>query len=178
MKKLIIAVVTMFVGQFSLANEISLAFSDELIDLRLTQTYEQDFFGRFAYLHTDTDEVEADQLSFTFGTVGKLDDFNVLLGLRPYWIDAEDETGYGLALGVGASMEIYPRLTTGAKVFYSPEVLTGSDLDSMLDIELQLAFQVIENGALFAGYRDIELDTGNGDVDVYDSFFVGVSLTF
>jgi len=184
MKKLIAigmaAGLTSLVSLTSVANEISLGISDEMVDLRLTSDYEQDFFGRLAYLHTDTDDVEADQLSFTFGTVGKLDYVDVMLGLRPYWIDAESESGYGVALGAGASMELIPRFSVSAEVFYSPEILTGSDIDNSLDMEVQLSFQPIENGAVFVGYRDIELelDSGAGDIDVYDSYYLGVSLTF
>ena len=101
-----------------------------------------------------------------------------MLGLRPYWIDAENETGYGVALGAGVNIEIIPKFFAGAKAFYSPDVLTGGDIDNSLDIELPLSFQVIDNGAIFAGYRDIELDTEFGDIDIYDSYYVGVSLTF
>lgn len=170
-----------FVGitnQVAMANEISLAISDEMIDLRLTTDYEQDFFGRLEFLHTDIDGNTADQLAFTFGTVGTLDNVNVMLGLRPYWIKAESETGYGLALGGGGSMEVAPRLFVGGEFFYTPEVLSGSDVDNGLDLALQVSFQAIENGAVFAGYRDIEIDTGAGDVDVYDSYYLGVSLSF
>ncbi len=178
MQRLLVLVAAMLFLQGAQANEISLAISDELVDLRLQSDYEKDFLGRFAYLHADNDGIDTDMLSYTFGTVGQMDRFDMLLGLRPYWIDAESESGFGMALGLGGSTVLTGKLSAGAEIFYAPEILTGGDVDDKLDIELKLNYQLIENGALFAGYRDIELDTDAGDIDVYDSYFVGVSLSF
>ena len=178
MKKIITFGLMALASQLSTANEISLAISDELVELRMESNYEQDFFGRFAYMHADSNGVDSDQLSYTFGVEGKIDRTNVMLGLRPYWIDAENETAYGLALGLGGSTEIVSKLTVGAEIFYAPEILTGGDVDDSLDMEVRLSYQLIENGAIFGGYREIELDADVGDVDVYDSFFLGVALTF
>ena len=83
----------------------------------------------------------------------------------------------GAADGFNADPEIHIPLPDYMRDVQSALELIGAGQMGQ-DLELKLNFQVIENGALFGGYRDIELDTDAGDADVYDSFFLGVSLTF
>lgn len=170
-----------FLGLISfsaLANEIELSISDQLIDLRLTSQFEQDFSGRLSYMHSDDEDIDADQLSYTFSTKGKVDLFDIMLGARLFLLDAESQDGYGVALGGGASMEVIDKLTLGVEAFFSPDIITGGDLENTLEIDFRAGYQLIDNGTVFLGYRIFEVDTDVGDIDIYDGAYVGIKFTF
>jgi hypothetical protein len=63
MNKIFFIVLFLFWGNVVSSNEIELSLSDELVDIRFKADYEQGFFGRLAYMHSDADGIEADQLS-------------------------------------------------------------------------------------------------------------------
>ncbi len=163
----------------AIANDIELSISDEMIDLRFTADYEQDFSGTFALLHADHKKVESDQVSYTFATRGKVERVDVLLGARLFFLDAENEDGFGAALGIGGQAALAEKVFLTGQVFYSPEIITGGDFESSLDAEFRVSYQLIENGSLYVGYRIFEVDTEKfGTVDIYDDPFVGIKFTF
>ena len=150
-----------------------------MVDFRFRADYGQDFFGRLAFMHSDADGIDTDQLSYTFATQGIVDSFDVILGLRPFWIDAENEEGFGAALGIGGSAALGTKLTVSAEFFYAPDIITGGDIDDSFDMELRLGYQIIDNGSIYVGYRELEVDSEDaGDIDIYDDFFLGVNLRF
>ena len=160
------------------ANEIELSFSDDLIDLRFNAAFEQDFSGELALLHADFEGIDTDQISYTFAAHGQRDRFDISLGLRFFLIDAEREDGYGAGLGLGIGTQIIDKVFAEGEVYYSPDILTGGDLENTLDAEVRLNYQLIDNGQLFIGYRWFEIDTDHGDFDVYDDPVIGIKFTF
>ena len=178
-KRFFIVLFLFFWSNVVSSDEIELSLSDELIDIRFKTDYGPDLFGRLAYMRSDSHDIDTDQLSYTFATQGVIDQFNAILGLRPFWIDAEDEDGFGLALGLGGNVELVKNLIASAELFYAPKIITGGDIDDSRDLELRLGYQIIENGSIFVGYRDLEVEIENArEIDIYDDFFVGVNLRF
>lgn len=174
----------------AVANEVEASLSDALVDFRFTSDFEQDFMGRFAIMHSEDDEaagndVDANLISYTFGSHGQRDRFDISLGGRVFFMDIDVDVpggasgnGLGLALGFGVSAELLPKLSAGIEAYYSPDVLTGGDLDSTLDTELRVSYQVIDNGSVFVGYRLLEAEVNDDDGDVYDGGVLGMRLSF
>ena len=161
------------------SDEIELSLNDELIDIRVKADYGSDFFGPLAYMRSDSDGIDTDLLSYTFATQGMVDRYNVILGLRPFWIDTEDGEGFGAAVGAGGNMELATNIIVSAEFFYAPKIITGGDIDDSLDMELRIGYQIIENGSIYVGYRELDVDVEDGDnIDIYDDFFVGINLRF
>jgi len=177
MNKLITGIAATLLAVGVHANDIELAISDELIDLRLVTDYEKDFSGSFAYMHADQDRIESDQLSYTFATQGKLKRLNILLGARAFFLDVENVDGYGVALGGGGSLALIEKVSLSGELFYAPDIITGGDFDHTRDISLRLNYQLIDNGAVFIGYRDFEVDAGP-DVDIYQDPYLGIRFSF
>lgn len=160
------------------ANELELSINEELIDLRFTSEYEKNFAGQLAFMHSDFEDLGSNQLSYKFFTQDKVGEFEVELGAKGFWLDTEDDSGFGVALGVGAAIELLPKLFAGASVYYSPDIITGGDFDNSFEVDARLAYQLLENGSLFVGYRRLEADTGRIDIDVYDDAYFGVKFQF
>ncbi|MBT8140072.1 MAG: hypothetical protein KJP25_09900 [Gammaproteobacteria bacterium] len=161
------------------ANDIELAISNDMIDLRFRAEYERDFSGTFAFLHADFKDIESDQVSYGFETRGQIENVIVKLGSRLFFIDAGRADGFGAALGVGAEAFIVEKVSATGQFYYSPQIITGGDLESTLDAEVRVNYQLIENGALFIGYRVYEIDAEKGgSVDIYDDPYLGIKFTF
>lgn len=164
----------------SFANDVQLAISEELIDVRFVAEYEQGFSGALAYMHSGHHNTDTDALSYTFATQGKVDLIDVLLGARLFWLDSEDEHVYGVALGGGVKANIIDKLSASGEAYYAPDVTTGGDSENILDLSTQLNYQLIENGTVFVGYRFYEIDTDNRfrNDEIYDAPYIGVKFSF
>ena len=161
------------------ANEIELSISDEIIDLRFAASYEQDFSGTFALLHADHNDVKSDQMSYTFATRGTIDRVDITLGTRLFLLGVDSDGGFGAALGIGANANVMGKVFVTGEVFYAPEIITGGDFNSTLDAELRLCYQLIDNGLLYIGYRQFEVDgKKSGKQDIYEDPFIGIKFTF
>lgn len=178
-KKCAAIFVSAILSHAAIANEMEVSLSEDHIDFRFTSDFDQDFMGRFAIMHAEEDDGDANVVSYTFGTRGERDGFDISLGGRAFWIDAESENALGLALGFGVAYEVLPRLKTGVEIYYSPDILTSGDLDSSLDIEARASYKVIDNGSVFVGFRRYEIEDDNGaDADIVDGVLIGMRLTF
>ena len=162
----------------AMANELALGISDEFIELKLTQAYGDEYSGEFGLLRADDDDVDAKQLSYRFSTEDRVDEFDLRLGAQFYWLDVEDEDGFGVALGLSAARQLAGKLGFMGSIYYAPDILTSGDLESSLEFDAKLNYQLLENGAIFAGYRSYDADTEVADFDVYDDFYLGVRFSF
>ena len=158
------------------ANELELSINEELIDLRFTSSYEKDFSGQLAFMHSDFNDLSADKISYRFFTSDS--DSGLQLGAKVFWLDVEEEGGFGLALGGGISRSLSEKLDLGLQVHYAPDIVTGGDFDNMLEYDVRLNYQMVENGSFFFGYRNIEADNGSFDLEVYDDPYFGLKFEF
>lgn len=166
-------------GASATANEIEASLGADHVDFRLTSEFEQDFSGRFAILHGEENDVDSNLVSYSFVTRGEREGFDISLGGRAFWMDVESDNSLGLALGFGVAYEIIPKLDAGVEVYYSPDILTSGDLDNSLDLEARVSYQVIDNGTVFIGFRNFEVEHESGvDFDIVDGGFLGMRLSF
>jgi len=158
------------------ANELELSINEEFIDLRFTSAYEQDFAGEFALMHSDSNDLTADQVSYRFFTSDS--ETGLQLGARAFWLDVESEGGFGIGLGLGVTRSLSEKMAVGFQLHYAPDIITGGDFDNVLEYDVRLNFQMVENGSFFIGYRNIEADNGTVDIDVYEDPYFGLKFEF
>jgi len=158
------------------ANELELSINEEFIDLRFTSEYEQDFSGEFALMHSDSNDLTADQVSYRFFTSDS--DTGLQLGAKAFWLDVESEGGYGIGLGLGVTRSLSEKIAMEFQLHYAPDIITGGDFDNVLEYDVRLNFQIVENGSFFIGYRNLEADNGTVDIDVYEDPYFGLKFEF
>ena len=158
------------------ANELELSINEEFIDLRFTSEYEQDFSGEFALMHSDSNDLTADQVSYRFFTSDS--DTGLQLGAKAFWLDVESEGGYGIGLGLGVTRSLSEKIAMEFQLHYAPDIITGGDFDNVLEYDVRLNFQIVENGSFFIGYRNLEADNGTIDIDVYEDPYFGLKFEF
>ncbi len=73
-------------------------------------------------------------------------------------------------------------ITINASVYYAPEVLTIEDANSFLEYGVNVRFEVIENGLIVLGYRNIntdyKIDNIKTDVNYNHSGYLGFKFAF
>ena len=77
--------------------------------------------------------------------------------------------------------DLIPMRLNGS-LYYAPEVLSFSDADSYLEYRISYDIEVIKNGSITIGYRNIETNYKNshtrGDFTYNDSFYAGFKIGF
>ncbi|MAV76189.1 MAG: hypothetical protein CL691_06175 [Cellvibrionales bacterium] len=165
------------------ANEIALSIYEELIDFRMTSHLQQNFAGELAVMHTNFEDNGADQISYRFYNQDELGSVNFELGARLYWLDAEtpqgqDIDGHGLTLDIGSNHQLSDALLLELNISYAPDIITGGDFENVTEWDVRLSYQLVEKGNLFVGLRNLEVDTGQQDFDVYDDAYFGLKFEF
>ena len=61
---------------------------------------------------------------------------------------------------------------------YAPDIITGGDFENITEWDARLSYQLVEKGSLFIGLRNLEVDTGEQDFDVYDDAYFGLKFEF
>ena len=73
-----------------------------------------------------------------------------------------------------------PIVVSGA-ISYAPSVLSFKDADSYFEGRAEIGLQIIEQGELFVGYRQIDTDFENrygGDYEYNDAAYIGFKVRF
>ncbi|AUB79034.1 MULTISPECIES: YfaZ family outer membrane protein [Spiribacter] len=96
--------------------------------------------------------------------------------------DPRDATGAALAVGAKArwTLPMYNRAAVAGGVYFAPSATTVSDIDGYQEYSVRGEFKVLEDAAVYLGYRKIELsfDDGGSDRDFDDGVFAGFNLQF
>lgn len=107
------------------------------------------------------------------------------LGLRLMAINTEyavNNSGMSVALG-GYYRYTFPkanRFSVLGSLYYSPQVLSFQNIDSMYQMEVRGEYRTLRNALVFLryGFTSVDLDGANGDVDMNKGIGIGISTTF
>lgn len=72
---------------------------------------------------------------------------------------------------------VIPIMISGA-VSYAPPVLSFEDADRYFEGRAELSLQIVEQGSLFVGYRQIKTDFIGGNYKYNESVYVGFKVRF
>jgi hypothetical protein len=102
------------------------------------------------------------------------------IGLRGLYVDGEDVSGEVVALAgsVDARLPQINRVVFSATGLYSPDPLSFGNAKEYAELDLNVGYEVLRNARLYAGYRNIGIDFGDGRHTVDNGFLGGLRLTF
>ena len=72
-------------------------------------------------------------------------------------------------------------LSVGGCLYYAPEVLSMNDADNFLEYRVELDAEVIDNGHVIAGYRNLDTNYDSkhgGDINYNKSAYIGFRFAF
>lgn len=126
---------------------------------------------------------------FTAQTQGQLannENVNGGFGGRAYYI-SPDKGDNLTALALGGYLDFVipqaPEVTISGELFYAPSMTVSDDWENITHLELKVSYQLFENAAVYAGFRQFEADydapaTLDGDVEFDDGVNFGFTLQF
>ncbi|EWH11557.1 YfaZ family protein [Catenovulum agarivorans DS-2] len=98
------------------------------------------------------------------GPVQEMPDVVAGLGGKIYFNDINDENMQAFALGGYAKYQIpsAKHISLTGEFYYAPGITASDDIDYQTDLNLRVSYQLLPNGAFFAGYRHIQVNIENG----------------
>lgn len=104
------------------------------------------------------------------------------VGVRSVFTSHSGDDFIALPILFGFKHKIYsgaiPVGTIGAKLLYAPSPLAFQDADKYVEYRIEATVQIIENVEIYAGYRNIDTDYKQQDVDYTDSGYLGFRFIF
>lgn len=104
------------------------------------------------------------------------------LGLKFNRTEVASESFMSLPLGIEASYRFYPfgtlPLKIGAAFYYAPAPLAFERADRYQEERIYLDLELIRYGALTVGYRNIDTDFEQVDMNYNDSVYAGFKFMF
>ncbi|APX94748.1 hypothetical protein BWR19_18490 [Halomonas sp. 1513] len=114
--------------------------------------------------------------------VDRNSDLDIGIGAR--WSQYDTDYGNGGGLGLGGYGYAYlpqaPAVSLGGYAFYTPSVVTTSDLDDSLELGVRARYAFTRNVDGYVGYRRLraDFDTSPGNQTLDSGAHAGVRLTF
>jgi hypothetical protein len=110
-------------------------------------------------------------------------DVNLAAGLGGRLLYSRLGSSNGGALALGGQVEARPasfnRLGLSASTYYAPSITSFADLDRYLESTVSLDYEVIHDGSIYGGYRNVKQSIGSsGNTTVDNGLNVGVRLKF
>lgn len=116
-----------------------------------------------------TGDVGSQQLNVTAG-----------LGGRLLYVYKDSKNGGALAVGgqLAAKLPQYNRLGLSASSYYAPNILTVGRLDRSWENTVDLDYELIRNGNVYVGYRNLRQDVDGHRGTTDNGFHAGFRLKF
>ena len=132
--------------------------------------------------YVDANFINAEDTLFGFGLFVENSPINYQniafsIGLRTVFTDNGNDSFSAIPIMLGAKARMYlgnlPKSNLGIKFAYAPSPLTFQDADSYFEYRIEVDMSIIENINIYLGYRNIDTNYEERDVNYNDSFYVG-----
>ena len=166
----------------SMADSLDLGLSNDMAMAAYGTNYSKDISTQLTLLHANVDEQRSTFASFGFFTGQKYGDIQPRLGAKVFGLDGEGKHTdiYGIALALGADFQLAPKLSFSLDAAYAPHIITGGDYDHYYDVAARFSYQLVQNGALYVGYQDMQAinDDNEHDYEISQGAVFGVKFLF
>ncbi len=106
------------------------------------------------------------------------------VGPKLYWVSADTNNAYGLAVALGGKLRYklrsLPRTLVQGSAHYAPGITSTVDVDSLLETNLRMGYELLPTANTYIGYRRIMVEFGRAkQTQTVDSgVYVGLEMTF
>ncbi|MER2490963.1 YfaZ family outer membrane protein [Catenovulum sediminis] len=152
--------VTSLLASFSLsADQLTADLSNDAFKVEITsERLIPDVRLSLSGLGTDDDVNVFAATAVMAGPVQQYKEINAGLGARLYYADAYDNNMQAFALGGFAQYNIptAKEVSLIGEFFYAPGITSSDDIDYQTDLNVRVNYQLLPNGAVYAGYRYLQ----------------------
>lgn len=152
-----------------------------------TMSADSEFEWDAGFLLVEGDNGTADRKLVT-GTIRSVGDAGVAnhqvkaaLGVRASWLNGSGFDAQALAVGgeVSARLQGMDRLVFSGYGYYAPQVLSFGDADAFLEWGASAGYQVLRNGEVYLGYRQVKFEPTQGSSVTADTgYHIGMKFGF
>ncbi len=106
------------------------------------------------------------------------------VGPKLYWINADTDNANGLAVALGGKLRYklrgLQRTQVRGALHYAPGITSTVDIDSLLELDVRAAYELLPTANVYLGYRRIRVDFNRAkQTQTLDSgVFIGLEMTF
>jgi hypothetical protein len=103
------------------------------------------------------------------------------LGGKAYLINYFNENIQGLALGgeLNYKVPMNEKFELHGSIYYAPGPTLTDDLDYLTDLTITASYQLLNNGAIYINYRNIQANhESGGDLKMDNGFNIGLKFLF
>ena len=114
--------------------------------------------------------------------VNNMSGLKVGLGIKGEFTDIDGDDFVAVPLGIEVEYKLPLNspvaVYAGGVFYYAPGPLCFSDADRYIETRASIDFEVIRNGRITVGYRDVETDVKTRDVTYNETLCAGFKLRF
>lgn len=132
-------------------------------------------------LATDNDINVYTAKGLVSGDVENLKHLNAALGVKTYYlsIPGDDQFGFGLGGELGFKLPGNPRAKLETHMYYSPGITFSGDIDYVTDFSLRAGYQLLKNGEIYVGYRNLRAEHKGGySIELNQGLNIGFKFLF
>ncbi len=166
-----------------MSNELNLSVSDESFRVNYSVDFQgNDISSDLDYFYNE--DVEVGLLGAGIYVSGRSNASTgrqtAGIGTRLFHADLDGPNGSALSFGgfIKHRLSQANLLSVRASLFKAPGVTSFDRVEDYLEFTLSLEYQLLDSADLYLGYRDLEVDFGDGDVDLDETFILGLIMRF
>ena len=102
------------------------------------------------------------------------------LAVRAAAFDADNASGGAIAIGgeIDARLPEVNRIGVGVEAYFAPDASSFSDISGYFEYAFNVNYELIRNGFVYVGYRKIEVDVDDVDIEIDDGAHAGFRVRF
>lgn len=110
------------------------------------------------------------------------DDITFGIGVKAVYTKLNSKSYSALPLGVEAGyrlpLDLPMPVRAGANLYYAPESLSFNSAENYSEQRIYADIEIVKNGNITVGYRNIDTDTEQADLTYNDEFYIGFKFAF
>lgn len=173
-----------FLSSGAVASELDFNVSDEAVALDYAATpTEGGAQASFGLLREKDDVLVGDLGLHVVDNAGSQDQpVKVGLGGKLLFVDTEFLSGGGIGIGAFGRFNLSKanRVAVAGSLHYAPTVTTYGDVESYLEYDARIEYEVLRNASIYLGYRKVEAEFEGvpGDADLDSGAHFGMHFRF
>lgn len=183
MKKIALSLASLFTitTLHSQATNLAIDISNDVFSVEVGSKYfskNNEFV--VAMLHADDIHLYSYKGLVT-GVLEQNENLEAALGGKAYLINFFDENIQGLALGgeLNYKIPMNDKFELHGSIYYAPSPTLTDDLDYLTDLTITASYKLLNNGAIYINYRNIQANHESGsDLKIDNGFNIGLNFLF
>ena len=171
------------VGMFGVAQaaeqSLDLGLSNHVVTANYGYEFRPDVQLQAGFLHSNSDHHRSNLATVGIGVSGQVTPIvKPRIGAKVFVLDGKRVDGEGLAADAGVTINVAPQFFVDVSAAYSPDIVTGGDLDHYYDFGVKVGYEIIPKALVYVGYQDVQGSRNSDDYEIYQGAVVGFKMSF